>query len=48
MRQAMREARRLMDAGARGKPAVDPGADTPLVTSVEFDDRAQELMPQSS
>jgi hypothetical protein len=48
MRQAMREARRLMDAGARGKPAVDPGADTPLVTSVEFADRAQELMPQSS
>ena len=48
MRQAMREARRLMEAGASGQPALAPEAETSLVTSAEIEDRRRERMAQSA
>jgi hypothetical protein len=48
MRQAMREARQLMHAGVRGKPAVAPDAAAPLATSADLGDRHYELTAQSS
>ena len=48
MRQAMREARRVMEAGASGQPALAPEAETSLVTSAEIEDRRRERMAQSA